>query len=114
MALAEAAVGGPYQATGIGATVDLAGYADRSVGDEALLFGESGARAVVSAAPEKETDLLALAGKFGVPATAVGSVGNERGELVVQRGRALISRPIDQLRSIYYEAIPRRMAEVGR
>ena len=114
VALAEAAVGGPYQTTGIGATVDLAGYADQSVGDEALLFGESGARAVVSAAPEKETDLLALAGKFGVPATAVGSVGNERGELVVQRGRALISRPIDQLRSIYYEAIPRRMAEVGR
>jgi phosphoribosylformylglycinamidine synthase len=114
VALAESAIGGPYQASGTGATVDLAAYGHQSVGDEALLFGESGARAVVSVAPEKEADLLALAGKFGVPATAVGSVGNERGELVVQRGTALISRPIDQLRRIYYEAIPRRMAAVGR
>jgi phosphoribosylformylglycinamidine synthase len=94
--------------------VDLAAHAGQAISDEALLFGESGARAVVTVAPEKETELLALAHRLGVPAAAAGTVGNEGGEFIVKRGRALISRPVDQLRAIYFEAIPRRMAAVGR
>jgi phosphoribosylformylglycinamidine (FGAM) synthase-like enzyme len=84
------------------------------VADDALLFGESGARAVVTVPPERMEDLLALAAKSGVPATAVGSVGNEGGQFVVERGKALISSPVNDLREIYFESIPRRMAAVGR
>jgi phosphoribosylformylglycinamidine synthase len=109
VALAEAAIGGPWQSEGRGATVDLSGYADKSVADDSLLFGESGARAVVTVTPEKEATLLALAKQLGVPALAVGTVGNENGGFVVQRGKTLISRPVAALRTIYFEAIPRRM-----
>ena len=110
VALAEAAFRGPYQATGLGANVDLAAYGGPDLNDETLLFGEPGARAVVTVAPEKEAELLALARQRGVPAIGGGTVGNESGPFTVTRGKSLISRPIDQLRKIYFEAIPRRMA----
>jgi phosphoribosylformylglycinamidine synthase len=113
VALAESAIGGPYQDGGFGATVDLALHADQAVPDDALLFGESGARAVVTVAPDREPELLALAGRSGVPAVAVGSVGNAGETFSVQRGRGLISRPINRLREIYFDAIPRRMAAVS-
>jgi phosphoribosylformylglycinamidine synthase II len=110
VALAEAAVRGPYHAAGLGALVDLTGYCDE-VSDEALLFGESGARAVVTVTPEKEAELLAMARHAGVPAVSVGVVGNESGPFTVNRGRPLISRAIDELRQIYFDAIPRRMQQ---
>jgi phosphoribosylformylglycinamidine synthase II len=109
VALAEAAARGPYQATGLGAMIELSRHAPESLSDEALLFGESGARAVVTVAAEKESELLSLARQSGVPASTVGVVGNESGLFAVQRGKGLISRPIDQLRAVYFEAIPRRM-----
>ena len=114
VALAESAMRGPYHGGGIGASVNLATCTDPSVTDDALLFGESGARAVVSVAPEKEAELFALAGRLGVPAASAGVVGNEGGSFVVERGKALISRPINDLRQIYFDAIPRRMAAAGR
>ncbi len=109
VALAEAAFRGPYHDTGLGATVDLAGYAEESVSDDALLFGESGARAVVTVLPARENALLTLAKDAGVPAVAVGTVGNENGAFTVTRGTPLIERPIGALRAVYFEAIPRRM-----
>jgi phosphoribosylformylglycinamidine synthase subunit PurL len=109
VALAEAAAGGPYHANGLGATVDLSAHAAPDTADDSLLFGESGARAVVTVAPEKTAELVALAGRLGVPAAAAGVVGNAGGTFSVERGTVLISRPIDQLRRIYFEAIPRRM-----
>ncbi len=45
---------------------------------DALLFGESASRAVVSCAPEALPALLGLAGEHGVPARAIGQTGGER------------------------------------
>jgi phosphoribosylformylglycinamidine (FGAM) synthase-like enzyme len=109
VAAAEAAIGGPYAARGLGAMLDLAGYGG-SLADEALLFGEDGARAVVSCSPTAAADLVALATEHGVPAARVGTVGEPGGTLELRTGSGLFSWVIDDLRRLYYDAIPRRMA----
>jgi phosphoribosylformylglycinamidine synthase len=109
VAVAEAAMGGPYAAAGLGANLDLTGYAP-GVSEIGLLYGEDGARAVVSVAPGNVDRLLALAGEHGVPATRVGTVGQVDGGLELRVGSQLFSWRIPELRRIYFEAIPRRMA----
>ncbi len=109
VALAEAAIGGPYAARGVGAAVDLANYGG-SLADEALLFGEDGARVVVSCSPTAASELIALAAEHGVPAAQVGTVGSPGGALELRTGAGLFSWVIDDLRRVYYDAIPRRMA----
>ncbi len=109
VALAEAAMQGPYAANGFGAAVDLTGYAP-GVSEIGLLYGEDGARAVASAAPEQVERLLALAKEHGVPAARVGTVGQLDGKLELRVGARVFSWGIPELRPIYFEAIPRRMA----
>jgi phosphoribosylformylglycinamidine synthase len=109
VAAAEAAVGGPYAARGLGASLDLAAYGS-SLPDEALLYGEDGARVVVSCSPTAAPDLIALAAEHGVPAARVGAVGDPGGRLELRTGSRVFSWVIDDLRRIYYDAIPRRMA----
>ncbi len=109
VAAAEAAVGGPYAARGLGASLDLAAYGG-SLPDEALLYGEDGARVVVSCSPTAAPDLIALAAEHGVPAARVGAVGDPGGRLELRTGSRVFSWVIDDLRRIYYDAIPRRMA----
>ncbi len=107
--LAEAALGGPYAQQSLGATLDLGGYAE-GVPLEGLLFGEEGARAVVSCAPGAVAGLLALAAERGVPACRAGVVGAPDGRLELRAGGKLLSWDTRALRRIYFEAIPRRMA----
>jgi phosphoribosylformylglycinamidine synthase len=109
VAVAEAAIGGPYAARGLGATLDLAGYKS-GIADEALLYGEDGARAVVSCPASAAPDLLALAAEHGVPAAAVGAVGEPGGSLELRTGSRVFAWPVDDLRRVYFDAIPRRMA----
>ncbi|HEU4649525.1 MAG TPA: phosphoribosylformylglycinamidine synthase subunit PurL [Gemmatimonadales bacterium] len=109
VAVAEAAMGGPYSAAGLGANLDLTGYAP-GVPELGVLYGEDGARAVVSAAPGNVDRLLALAGEHGVPAARVGTVGEVDGRLELRVGAQLFSWRIPELRRIYFDAIPRRMA----
>ncbi|HET8623074.1 MAG TPA: phosphoribosylformylglycinamidine synthase subunit PurL [Gemmatimonadales bacterium] len=109
VAIAEAALGGPYAARGWGAEIDLTGLADE-LSDEGLLFGEEGPRIVLSCAPDAATELLALAVRQGVPAHQVGTVGEPGGRLEVRAGPRRYGWSIDDLRRIYHEAIPRRMA----
>ncbi len=109
VAVAEAALGGPYAARGLGAALDLSTYGG-SLPDEGLLFGEDGARVVVSCSPSAAPDLVALAAEHGVPAQRAGTVGESGGKLELRTGPGLFSWVIDDLRRIYYEAIPRRMA----
>ncbi|HEU4699880.1 MAG TPA: phosphoribosylformylglycinamidine synthase subunit PurL [Gemmatimonadales bacterium] len=109
VALAEAAMGGPYVGGGLGATVTLDGYADAALVPEALLFGEDGARAVVSCAPAAVEALLALAARHGVPAFRAGRVGEPGAPLTVAVGAQQYAWNVDTLRDVYFEAIPRRM-----
>jgi phosphoribosylformylglycinamidine synthase len=70
VALAECALG---SGVGLAAALPEAGMRV-----EALLYGEAPARAVVSCAPARLPDLLALARERGVPAREIGRTGGDR------------------------------------
>lgn len=108
VAVAEATIRGPYEEAALGARLNLVSYAD-GVSPEALLFGEDGARAVVSCMSTRCDALLALAREHGVPAFVAGTVGELRGSLEVQVGATRLKWATEELRRTYYEAIPRRM-----
>jgi len=108
VALAEAAMGGAYAPEGLGASLDLSAYAP-GVAPEGVLYGEDGARVVVSASSMDVVDLVALAGQHGVPVHRAGRVGEPGGALELRTGGRVFSWPIGALRQIYFSAIPRRM-----
>jgi phosphoribosylformylglycinamidine synthase len=107
VALAEATIGGPYVPGSLGARLDLTGYAE-GVPLEGLLYGEDGARAVLTCAPASARHLIALANEHGVPVFHAGRVSSA-GTLELQVGPDLFSWSTEALRRIYLEAIPRRM-----
>ena len=80
VALAECVIGGAKQ---IGATVKLDFPYSRL---DALLFGESQGRAIITTRPENASALVSLLELRGVPARRIGTVGGS--ELVVQAGGA--------------------------
>ncbi|HEV7365185.1 MAG TPA: phosphoribosylformylglycinamidine synthase subunit PurL [Gemmatimonadales bacterium] len=107
VALAEAVIGGPYVPGSLGASLDLTGYAP-DVPMDGLLYGEDGARAVVSCSQAAARPLIALADRHGVPVFRAGLV-ESAGTLELQVGPHLFSWSTDALRRIYFDAIPRRM-----
>jgi phosphoribosylformylglycinamidine synthase II len=107
VALAEAVMGGPYVPGSLGASLDLSGYAP-DVPVEGLLYGEDGARAVVSCSQGAARPLIALADKHGVPVFRAGLV-ESAGTLELQLGSQVFSWNTEALRRIYFDAIPRRM-----
>jgi phosphoribosylformylglycinamidine synthase II len=109
VALAEAAIGGPYAKRSVGARLDLDRYAE-GLPPERVLFGEDGARAVVSCAPGEVKALTALAGEHGVPAFTAGTVGAPDTRLELRITGRMLTWDTIALRRIYYDAIPRRMA----
>ena len=110
VALAEVAMGGPYEETGFGLDVDLTSYALRLTPYE-VLFSESHGRAVVTCAPERAAVVAALAQELGVPARGVGTVGERGGALRVRLRDARLEQPVERLRQVYFTAIPRRMGD---
>jgi phosphoribosylformylglycinamidine synthase II len=107
VALAEAVIGGPYVPGSLGASLDLTGYAP-DVPLDGLLYGEDGARAVVSCSQASARPLIALADEHGVPVFRAGPVEGA-GTLELQVGSQLFSWSTEALRRIYFDAIPRRM-----
>jgi len=108
VAIAEAAIGGAYAPGGYGASLDLGAYAS-GVPADALLYGEDGARAVVTASPADTPALLSLAAEHGVPAHRAGQVGEPNGTLELRVGDRLFHWGIGALRQTYFTAIPSRM-----
>ena len=53
----------------------------------------------------------ALAQELGVPAWRVGSVGERGAAVRVRLREALLEHPVDQLRGVYFKALPRRMGD---
>ena len=112
VALAEAAMGGPYAAAAPGREPRSDRLCTRRGAPEALLYGEDGARAVVTCAPDAARSLLALArSSTAVPVFRGRAVWRAPGgplELRVGSRRVLAGTP-QHLRRIYFDAIPRRM-----
>jgi len=110
VALAEAAIGAPYQARGYGMTVDLRAYAPGLPAAD-LLYSESHNRAVLTVAPEHLAAVTALGKEIGVPLHQAGTVGAEDGEFSIALRDGRVSYPVAQLRDVYFGAIPRRMGD---
>jgi len=106
VAVAEAAIGGAYAASALGAELDLSDYAP-GVEPEGLLFGEDAGRVVLSADPAQSAALADLASKHGVPLFRAGRVGGRKLEL--RAGSRVLTWNVEALRTTYFEAIPRRM-----
>ena len=110
VALAEVAMGGPYQERGFGLDVDLTAYGAPLTADD-VLFSESHGRAVITCASERATAVQALAGELGVPAQRVGTIGAADGAFRVTLRADRIDEPVARLRDVYFTAIPRRMGD---
>jgi len=110
VALAEVAMGGPYDETGFGLDIDLTTYGLRLAPID-LLFSESHGRAVVTCRPEGVTAVGALAHEHGVPARRIGTVGARGGVVRLRLRDATVEQPVDRLRHVYFGAIPRRMGD---
>jgi phosphoribosylformylglycinamidine synthase len=109
VALAEACFGEPYADQSLGCGVHLTAGSDTTV--EGLLYGEDGARAVVSFEESAVETLRTLAETHGVPFQVIGSVGPRNGELRITVGTETLTWSTPELRRIYHDAIPRRMAK---
>ena len=110
VALAEIAMGGPYDETGFGLDIDLTAYGLRLAADE-LLFSESHGRAVVTCPPERATAALALAQELGVPAHRVGTVAERGGAVRLRLRDAIVEHPVEGLRQVYFSSVSRRMGD---
>jgi phosphoribosylformylglycinamidine synthase len=124
VALAEVAMGGPYQDLGFGLDIDLTAYGVRLTAHDAprtahgaqltaheLLFSESHGRAVITCSPERAAAVQALAGELGVPLLRAGTVGAPNGAVRITLRDGLVEESVARLREVYYSAIPRRMGD---
>jgi phosphoribosylformylglycinamidine synthase len=110
VALAEVAMGGPYQQQGFGLNVDLT-TPDARLTTHDVLFSESHGRAIITCSPDRASAVQALAGELGVPAARVGTVGTANGAFRIALRDGTIDEPVARLRDVYFTALPRRMGD---
>jgi phosphoribosylformylglycinamidine synthase II len=97
----------------IGATVDVtillpSAGATTPVRLDALLFGETQSRVVLSCTPTNAAKVLELAQTSGVPAARLGTVGGD--QFVLRTRRAESRVPVEALHDLWWNAIARAMA----
>ena len=110
VALAEACITGPGTGIGIGGHVNLAGLAEfaqplrGSLRLDALLFGESQSRVVVSLPAKNVSRLQALAQTASVPCTVLGEVGGTALDIT-----GVIQLPVAQLQHEWRTALAQQI-----
>lgn len=109
VALAECCIGGPWGTATLGATIELS-HLDSEVSDTGALYGEDGARVLISADPANRDAIEKLAARYGVPCYSLGQVGMTEGMVSVSRGDRHWHWQSRELRKIHLDAIPRRMS----
>ena len=92
-----------FASNGLSADVKL----DSAEPAEAALFGERGARAVVSAAPPSLARVLEIARQYGVAAREIGRVTREREFRIELQGRVVIQSPLETLRDAWANSLER-------
>jgi phosphoribosylformylglycinamidine synthase II len=91
----------------LGATVNLG---SASAPAEYALFGERGARAIVSVAPENLPAVLATARQYGVAAREIGKVHLAPALRIEYKGLAVVDSPLDALRDVWANSLERTLA----
>jgi phosphoribosylformylglycinamidine synthase len=89
----------------IGAEIDLSAIKDVRL--DALLFGETQARVVISVAPLNAGKVLAQAKILGVPAAVIGKVGGSA--LQIKAGEQSLSANLTELHDPWWNSIARAM-----
>jgi phosphoribosylformylglycinamidine synthase len=110
VALAECCVSGPSAARGAVVKLGLG-----SLRRDALLFGESQSRVILSTRPNAVESLLSRAAEAGVPAAQIGTVGGDRLVLEVEPGKVSdgcrIDLPIGQVSDRWVHAIEEQLSQ---
>jgi phosphoribosylformylglycinamidine synthase len=78
---------------------------------DALLFGESQSRIIISIHPDDIFELRSQISGFHVPFKIIGKVGGE-GILLTQDGKKLLDVSLDKIKQAYFGAIPSRMGVI--
>jgi hypothetical protein len=73
------------------------------------LYGEDGARAVLSCPQDAARELGSLAEANGVPYHRIGTVGETGADVEINLEHESLRWPSTELRRRYFDAIPRRM-----
>jgi len=89
----------------IGAIIELSD----TIRPDALLYGETTGRVIVTT--RDATALLGLAEEFGVPAQTIGETGGDRLVVSARAGEAWFDLTIERMRTVWRDAIPRRLEE---
>jgi phosphoribosylformylglycinamidine synthase subunit PurL len=76
---------------------------------EYALFGERGARAVVSVTPDKLSALQVSALEFGVHATEIGKVTFDKALRIQYNGRTILSSSVDALKDVWANSLERAL-----
>lgn len=110
VALAECCVSGPSGARGAVVKLRL-----DSLRRDALLFGESQSRIILSTRPKVAASLLSRATEAGIPAAHIGTVGGGRLVIEVEQGRhsegCRIDLPIDQVSDRWAHALEEQLSQ---
>ena len=110
VALAECCISGPGAARGAGVKLELG-----SLRRDALLFGESQSRIILSIRPDAVESLLTRASEAGIPAAHIGTVGGDRLVIDAERGShseaCRIDLAIENVRDRWAHAIEERLSQ---
>jgi phosphoribosylformylglycinamidine synthase subunit PurL len=110
VALAECCVSGPRAAQGAVVKLGLG-----SLRRDALLFGESQSRIILSSRPTAVGSILSRAAEAGVPAAQIGTVGGGRLVIEVEPGKVgdgcRIDLPIRQVSDCWVHAIEEQLSQ---
>ena len=90
---------------GVGASVAV----PEDVAAEYALFGERGARVVVSVAPEKLAAVRNTARQYGVGAHEIGKVTNDNTLRIQYKGHAVMCAPVPALREAWAHSLERNL-----
>lgn len=102
IALAECCIGSEKHQ--IGAVINV----QSTVRADALLFGESQSRVIITCRPEQEQELMTQFASANIPAQRIGTVGGD--QLVVN---SLIRQPLSTMADAFFNAMARFMERVG-
>jgi phosphoribosylformylglycinamidine (FGAM) synthase-like enzyme len=94
-----------FAAEGLGASV----AAPEDVAAEYALFGERGARVVVSVAPEKLGAVRNTARQYGVGAHEIGKVTSDNALRIEYKGRTVVSASVPALRDAWAHSLERNL-----